>query len=223
MYSVQDTAMRWVPPFGHFRIKAFSQLPETFRSVTRPSSPLTAKASTRCPYYTWLLLSHITNRTKQYNRIARRMWTILTYINSDSLFNKPKPIKRDLCQKNIFTCLTAETLAFQVFFSCSLQFVSVCVPWRECRYMGEKPSRQRLFSTFFTFFSDPRKIKDIGGFSRLLFSIWNVFFCRRHVNHLHFAYYFSFPHSNSSTTTMKNPTFPPTFAAAKSNYRAVAP
>ena len=37
---------RWVSPFGNFRIKACSQLPETYRSVPRPSSPLSAKAST---------------------------------------------------------------------------------------------------------------------------------------------------------------------------------
>ncbi len=40
---------RWVSPFGYSRIKACSQLPMTFRSVPRPSSPLSAKASTRCP------------------------------------------------------------------------------------------------------------------------------------------------------------------------------
>ena len=40
---------RWVAPFGHPGIKARSQLPQDFRSVPRPSSPLGAKASTRCP------------------------------------------------------------------------------------------------------------------------------------------------------------------------------
>ena len=39
----------WVAPFGHPRIKACSRLPVAFRSVPRPSSPLSAKASTRCP------------------------------------------------------------------------------------------------------------------------------------------------------------------------------
>ena len=38
-----------VSPFGHSRIKACSQLPGTFRRVPRPSSPLSAKASTKCP------------------------------------------------------------------------------------------------------------------------------------------------------------------------------
>ena len=41
----------WVPPFGYPRIKAYSQLPAAFRSVSRPSSPLIAKASTKCSYH----------------------------------------------------------------------------------------------------------------------------------------------------------------------------
>jgi hypothetical protein len=40
---------RWVAPFGHPRITGRSPLPSAFRSVPRPSSPLGAKASTRCP------------------------------------------------------------------------------------------------------------------------------------------------------------------------------
>ena len=39
----------WVAPFGYPRIKACSRLPMAFRRVPRPSSPLCAKASTRCP------------------------------------------------------------------------------------------------------------------------------------------------------------------------------
>ena len=41
-----------VSPFGDPRIKARSQLPKAYRSVPRPSSPLSAKASTRCSYDT---------------------------------------------------------------------------------------------------------------------------------------------------------------------------
>ena len=40
----------WVAPFGNLRIKVCSQLPEAYRSVPRPSSPLDAKASVRSPY-----------------------------------------------------------------------------------------------------------------------------------------------------------------------------
>ena len=44
--------LRWVSPFGYPWIKAYSQLPTAFRSVSRPSSPVHAKASTNCPYFT---------------------------------------------------------------------------------------------------------------------------------------------------------------------------
>ena len=39
-----------VSPFRYPRINAYSQLPAAFRSVSRLSSPLIAKASTKCPY-----------------------------------------------------------------------------------------------------------------------------------------------------------------------------
>ena len=52
MDSAHDTPLlRWVAPFGDPRIKACSRLPKAFRSVPRPSSPLGAKASTRCPCF----------------------------------------------------------------------------------------------------------------------------------------------------------------------------
>ena len=41
----------WVAPFGDPGINDCSHLPRAYRSVPRPSSPLSAKASTRCPYY----------------------------------------------------------------------------------------------------------------------------------------------------------------------------
>ena len=47
----------WVSPFGHFRINVCCRLPGTFRRLPRPSSPLTAKASTVCAYS----LDHITS------------------------------------------------------------------------------------------------------------------------------------------------------------------
>ena len=41
----------WVAPFGDPGITDRSHLPRAFRSVPRPSSPLSAKASTRCPFW----------------------------------------------------------------------------------------------------------------------------------------------------------------------------
>jgi hypothetical protein len=40
-----------VSPFGHLRINAYVRLPEAFRSLSRPSSPVRAKASTVRPYF----------------------------------------------------------------------------------------------------------------------------------------------------------------------------
>ena len=42
---------RRVSPFGHLRINAYVRLPEAFRSLSRPSSPVRAKASTVRPYF----------------------------------------------------------------------------------------------------------------------------------------------------------------------------
>ena len=55
----------WVSPFGHRRIKAYCQLPDAFRRLSRPSSPLTAKASTMCAYS----LDHITPSCLRMTRI----------------------------------------------------------------------------------------------------------------------------------------------------------
>ena len=41
--SVWDT-LRWVSPFGNLRINAYLQLPEAYRSLSRPSSAPDAKA-----------------------------------------------------------------------------------------------------------------------------------------------------------------------------------
>ena len=67
----------WVSPFGHCRIKACCQLPDTFRRLPRPSSPLTAKASTVCAYsldhitpscLRAIVMSRSTNPVREYQR-----------------------------------------------------------------------------------------------------------------------------------------------------------
>ena len=42
-----------VPPFGNPWFKAYSRLPMAYRRVSRLSSPLTAKASTKRPFRAW--------------------------------------------------------------------------------------------------------------------------------------------------------------------------
>ena len=44
--------LHWVSPFRNLRIKGCSHLPIAYRRVPRLSSPLNAKAFTRCPYHT---------------------------------------------------------------------------------------------------------------------------------------------------------------------------
>ena len=41
-------AAQRVAPFGHPGITAYLRLPQAYRSLSRPSSPLDAKASTVC-------------------------------------------------------------------------------------------------------------------------------------------------------------------------------
>ena len=48
--SDNTPSVYWVVPFGDLRINACMQLPEAYRSLPRPSSPLSAKASTIRPY-----------------------------------------------------------------------------------------------------------------------------------------------------------------------------
>ena len=61
MYSVYDdwSSTSRVSPFGNSRIKACLQLPMTYRSLSRPSSPVHAKASSirhnllKSSHFTW--------------------------------------------------------------------------------------------------------------------------------------------------------------------------
>src|SRR4051795_12017423 len=50
---------RRVSPFGHPRINAYVRLPEAFRSLSRPSSPVRAKASTVRPCSLDRISSHV--------------------------------------------------------------------------------------------------------------------------------------------------------------------
>ena len=49
-YFYDTSSMYQVAPFGYVRITRYLLLPEPFRSLSRPSSPLRAQASPVCPY-----------------------------------------------------------------------------------------------------------------------------------------------------------------------------
>ncbi len=65
-----------VSPFGNLRIKVCSQLPEAYRNVLRPSSPLNAKAFTKCPSAldckTVIRRGKPTHSIPQYSRFRRQ-------------------------------------------------------------------------------------------------------------------------------------------------------
>ncbi len=48
--SSDTSSMCRVSPFGNLRIKSYLPIPAAYRSLSRPSSPLKAKASPVCPY-----------------------------------------------------------------------------------------------------------------------------------------------------------------------------
>ena len=47
-HGVPGHCSRWVPPFGHLRVSGYLLLTAAFRSLSRPSSAPSAKASTLC-------------------------------------------------------------------------------------------------------------------------------------------------------------------------------
>ena len=75
-----------VSPFGNLRIKVCSQLPEAYRSVLRPSSPLNAKASTKRPFHT--LLNSQTFFIQKRVNITLTKYKFVGYIYFYTLYQK---------------------------------------------------------------------------------------------------------------------------------------
>ena len=72
--------LKQVSPFGHLRIKAYVQLPEAFRSLSRPSSAPSAKAFSLCSF----LLDQLVNTF--HNVSMRKVLTVfLTLVRKNSL------------------------------------------------------------------------------------------------------------------------------------------
>lgn len=117
----------WVSPFGHCRIKACCQLPDTFRRLPRPSSPLTAKAST---VYAWSL-DHITPSRlratpvppQEHWEVAKQRFRLLLCLNDTSRFGfKPRRLSLVYIFKEHDTGLNASSL--QNLFVCATHPVS---------------------------------------------------------------------------------------------------
>lgn len=124
---------RWVSPFGHCRIKACCQLPDTFRRLPRPSSPLTAKAST---VYAWSL-DHITpSRLGAYSHSSSgmrfRQTTLATIASTTHLGSVSN---QNACHSFTFSKNTTPA-------SAPVGFTNLCVrvsthPWRSCQILVE--------------------------------------------------------------------------------------
>ena len=80
-----------VSPFGNLRIKVCSQLPEAYRSVLRPSSPLNAKASTKRPFHT--LLNSQTFFIQKSRKFRLNIKYYLDIIKKYTLFKKHSDLK----------------------------------------------------------------------------------------------------------------------------------
>ena len=85
-----------VSPFGDPRINGRSPLPAAYRSVLRPSSPLSAKASTKCPFaLDPTAIQHaVTNRHSRTNR-HRPLSTSSHYGPRDYSPRTPTPPEED--------------------------------------------------------------------------------------------------------------------------------
>ena len=106
---------RWVSPFGHRRINACCQLPDAFRRLPRPSSPLTAKASTVCA----LSLDHITRK-----RFGSHRPATLAYLPQRHILM----IHQDACHSFMLSKNSARLLRQAAFKSlCAQQEVSKLV------------------------------------------------------------------------------------------------
>ena len=97
----------WVSPFGHRGINACCQLPHAFRRLPRPSSPLTAKASTVCAYS----LDHITPSRLRVDLVS------LTCLNDTF-----KTVVSNACYVPNFQRTTTDSCRACFIFSCALQF-----------------------------------------------------------------------------------------------------
>jgi hypothetical protein len=93
-----------VSPFGNPRIDGCSPLPTAYRSVLRPSSPLSAKAFTRCPYALDLCLEFFTHRDKRPCRSSSKPHSYTQrFFMTANQFGTPTPGARlaIACETNI--------------------------------------------------------------------------------------------------------------------------
>lgn len=77
--SSDASSMQQVVPFGNLRINGCMHLPEAYRSLPRPSSPLSAKASAIRPYFALKILKSASADRYKYEsaQLKKRIITLL--------------------------------------------------------------------------------------------------------------------------------------------------
>lgn len=104
---------KWVPPFGNPRIKAYWQLPEAYRSLLRPSSPLYAKASIKCPYFAYFpnLCAELNLLSWILLKIQDLTWDIWIFAFIKIWFFRPQILKNAVFSNyQLFTILISNLL-----------------------------------------------------------------------------------------------------------------
>src|SRR5215217_5012565 len=93
---------RRVSPFGHPRINAYVRLPEAFRSLSRPSSPVRAKASTVRPCSLDRISAHAPKDvvdTRPTDSQNNTRWC-------SRAFSKTRPTQHPIPTTQVVNCLT---------------------------------------------------------------------------------------------------------------------
>ena len=120
--NVSRVLLCWVSPFGNLRIKAHLRLPEAYRSLSRPSSALSAKAFPLRPLQ--LNLSGRSSRIGCYITRIRKISVKFSYFCSRLISQSYPNNKRqnlDLFINKNNNCLTSSIVAFAFVILFSFQ------------------------------------------------------------------------------------------------------
>ena len=107
--------LQWVPPFGNLRINAYLQLPEAYRSLSRPSSAPDAKAFPLRPFSLDHTSVSVSIRSENYAGFKEVLWlncrfTLLDNPQSILLQTFLMPGHLPLC---CLACLLSSLFSFQ--------------------------------------------------------------------------------------------------------------
>ena len=122
---------RWVPPFGNLRVNGYVLLTAAYRSLSRPSSAPSAKASALCSFSLDLLLVISSIARKNYFAVPSRLLLVLVVKISGFSVNRSiypaQCFNTSLSFTNISTWLTSNTRFVFDFCFTQILFSFQCV------------------------------------------------------------------------------------------------